>query len=291
MPKIYTPETWQDEALVGNPRYDIKEDDGTAFKALMQLVLANAVTQAGTNVTAAVMQNIEDAIDALDTLLRAAPTEKTVSGGVLTVDQSRHGIQPQSGTADDIDTISGMEADVLHKFYASDAGVDTLTFKHGTGNVSCFGAADIDLSEGIVLAIKFGTTVYVAGGGGGTPEVTLANTVTLTNKRITKRIVTVTQAAEPAINTNNGDIFNITGLAQAITSLTTNLTGTPTEGQMFMLCITDNATARAITPGASFLGTLNFTLTGLTTTISKKLMLLWKYNGSVWELVGQEQSL
>ena len=119
----------------------------------------------------------------------------------------------------------------------------------------------------------------------------IAATQTLTNKRITRRPVTVTQSATPAINTDNGDIFNITGLAQAITSLTTNLSGTPTTDQMMLMQITDDGTGRAITPGASFAGTANNTLTGLTTVANKKLMLIWKYNGSAWELVGRDQSL
>ncbi len=116
-----------------------------------------------------------------------------------------------------------------------------------------------------------------------------AYTQTFTNKRVTKRIVTTTQAAAPAINTDNGDIFIMTALAQAITSLTTNLTGTPTDGQMMEMRITDNGTARAITPGASFLGTSEFSLTGLTTTVSKTLKLLWAWSAarSAWELVGK----
>ena len=76
---------------------------------------------------------------------------------------------------------------------------------------------------------------------------TISSTSTITNKRITKRVVVTTQAATPAINTDNGDIFQITGLAQAITSMTTNLTGTPVAGDMMMIQITDNGTARAIT--------------------------------------------
>jgi hypothetical protein len=48
------------------------------------------------------------------------------------------------------------------------------------------------------------------------------------------------------------DQFNITALAVAITSFTTNLTGTPVSGQKLMIRIKDNGTARAITWGASF---------------------------------------
>ena len=75
---------------------------------------------------------------------------------------------------------------------------------------------------------------------------------TLTNARVSERVLVVTQAALPATNTNNGDVAQITGLAQAITSMTTNLTGTPNVGDMIMFQITDNGTARAITWGASF---------------------------------------
>lgn len=79
-----------------------------------------------------------------------------------------------------------------------------------------------------------------------------AATATLTNKRVTRRAPAVTQSATPIINTDNTDVAHITGLAQAITSMTTNLTGTPVEGDMLRIDITDNGTARAITWGTSF---------------------------------------
>ncbi len=78
------------------------------------------------------------------------------------------------------------------------------------------------------------------------------DTQTLTNKRVTKRAPTVTQSATPTINTDVTDVAHITGLAQAITSMTTNLSGTPVEGDTLRIDITDNGTARAITWGASF---------------------------------------
>ena len=79
-----------------------------------------------------------------------------------------------------------------------------------------------------------------------------AFTTTLTNKRITKRVDTVTSAAAPAINQDTTDIFTITAQAEAITSMTTGLTGTPTTGQGLIIRIKDNGTARAITWGAKF---------------------------------------
>ena len=77
-------------------------------------------------------------------------------------------------------------------------------------------------------------------------------TETLTNKRITPRITTITSSATPAINTDNCDCVTITALAVAITSMTTSLTGTPTNVQKLIIRIKDDGTARAITWGASF---------------------------------------
>ncbi len=116
---------------------------------------------------------------------------------------------------------------------------------------------------------------------------TLAGTETLTNKRINKRVVSTTQSATPAINTDNGDIFEITGLAQAITSMTSSLTGTPVEGQMFMVIIKDDGTARAITWGASFasstvsLPTTTVISTPLTVLLQFRTTAIWSNPGSV----------
>lgn len=114
---------------------------------------------------------------------------------------------------------------------------------------------------------------------------TISSTNTVTNKRITKRVVVTTQSATPSINTDNGDIFQITGLAQAITSMTTNLTGTPSAGDMIMIQITDNGTARAITWGASFASTTVALPT--TTVISTMLRVVFQRNNAntVWDCV------
>ena len=79
-----------------------------------------------------------------------------------------------------------------------------------------------------------------------------ATTDTLTNKRITKRVTSITSSATPTINTDNCDVVDITALAEAITSMTTGLSGTPTNFQTLIIRFKDNGTARAITWGASF---------------------------------------
>src|SRR5690606_11168492 len=58
------------------------------------------------------------------------------------------------------------------------------------------------------------------------------DTQTLTNKRVTPRITTISSSATPTINTDNCDCVTITALATNITSMTTNLSGTPVNFQM-----------------------------------------------------------
>ncbi len=81
---------------------------------------------------------------------------------------------------------------------------------------------------------------------------TISSTNTLTNKRVTLRVTTEASSATPTINSDNSDMHSITALAAAITSMTTNLTGTPTNGQKLLIRILDNGTPRVITWGADF---------------------------------------
>lgn len=113
-------------------------------------------------------------------------------------------------------------------------------------------------------------------------------TATLTNKRITPRVGTDTSSATPTINTDNVDMFTITALATAITSMTTNLSGTPTEGQKLVIRIKDNGTARAITWGASFRASSDLALP-TTTTLSKTLYcgFIWNATDSKWDLIAK----
>jgi len=86
---------------------------------------------------------------------------------------------------------------------------------------------------------------------GGVAVPTISSTNTLTNKRVTPRVTSEASSATPTINTDNCEIHRITALAVAITSMSTNLSGTPTHGQPLTIEITGTA-ARAITWGASF---------------------------------------
>lgn len=90
------------------------------------------------------------------------------------------------------------------------------------------------------------------------------NTATLTNKRWTARVGSTTSSATPTINTDNFDIYKITAQTVDITSFTTNLTGTPVDGDVLEIQITGTAT-RNITWGSSFVSS---TVTLPTATVS-----------------------
>ncbi len=111
-----------------------------------------------------------------------------------------------------------------------------------------------------------------------------SDTQTLTNKRVTTRVSTTTSSATPTINTDNVDVYGLTAQAADITSFTTNLSGTPTDGQRLLIYIVGTA-ARAITWGASFESS---TVTLPTTTVSTNRLdvgFIWNAATSKWRCV------
>jgi hypothetical protein len=159
-------------------------------------------------------------------------------------------------------------------------------------------------TDNAVIAVAAGTGISVDATDPTTPSVELtsavqtslgkadtavqaASTTTLTNKRVTPRVTTITSSGTPTVNTDNTDVVDITALAEAITSMTTNLTGTPTIGEVLVFQIKDNGTARAITWGASF--TAKGVALPTTTVINKLLTVGFFWNGSNWGCVGSAQ--
>ena len=109
----------------------------------------------------------------------------------------------------------------------------------------------------------------------------ISSTNTFTNKRITKRTGTTTSSATPTINTDNVDAYSLTAQTEAITSFTTNLSGTPTEAQGLLISVTGTA-ARAITWGASFEnGPVALPTTTVTTT-RLDTFFIWNSTTSKW---------
>jgi len=114
-------------------------------------------------------------------------------------------------------------------------------------------------------------------------------TVTLTNKRNTDRVTTIVSNANPTINTDNCDAVDITAQAADIASMTTNLSGTPTNFQTLIIRFKDDGTARGITWGASF--EARGVALPTTTVISKVLTVGFIYDttSSKWGCVAKAQ--
>lgn len=123
--------------------------------------------------------------------------------------------------------------------YWKDAYIDKIIT---TGDIELGNTSDTTLSRSAagVLAVE------------GVVIPSISSTNTLTNKRVTPRVSSEASSATPTINTDNVDAHSITALATDITSMTTNLSGTPTNFQKLIIRIKDDGAARAIAWGASF---------------------------------------
>ncbi len=106
-------------------------------------------------------------------------------------------------------------------------------------------------------------------------------TQTMTNKRVTPRVGSAASSATPTINTDLYDIYKLTAQTVDITSFTTNLTGTPNDGDVLFIQITGTA-ARAITWGASFEASTVALPTTTVTTAMLTVGFMWNAVTSKW---------
>lgn len=110
------------------------------------------------------------------------------------------------------------------------------------------------------------------------------STDTLTNKRLNPRAGTAASSATPTINTDNYDIYGLTAQAVDITSFTTNLSGTPVDGQKLWIYVVGTA-SRAITWGASFENGISTLPTTTTNTERLDVEFIWNAASSKWRCI------
>lgn len=170
----------------------------------------------------------------------------------------------------------------------TETDANTLTVAGATsvslGTSAAFTTGTIELGHASDTTISKSAAGVIAVEGVVIP--TISSTHTLTNKRVTPRTGTTTSSTTPTINTDNVDFYSITALAGDITSFTTNLSGTPTDGQKLWIAITGTA-ARAITWGSSFESS---TVTLPTTTVSTNRLdvgFVWNAATSKWRCVAK----
>jgi hypothetical protein len=99
-----------------------------------------------------------------------------------------------------------------------------------------------------------------------------------------RALASTANSATPTINTDNYDIVVITSQTVAITSFTTNLTGTPVNGQKLWISITGTG-AIAITWGASFESSVITLPTTTVTTNRLDVGFVWNVATSKWRCV------
>jgi hypothetical protein len=106
----------------------------------------------------------------------------TLSSGVATITHGYHLIAAESGTADDLDTLTlSVTGPLTYPFVLLQADTgDTITVKNGTGNINLNGGADFSLSgEKALLLFRDGTNWSdVGAGGGGGPLTTKGDVYT-----------------------------------------------------------------------------------------------------------------
>jgi hypothetical protein len=180
----------------------------------------------------------------------------------------------------------------------------------GSNNI-CIGAnSGLDTITGINNVYVGTNTPTVVGGtynneivigsnanGNGTNTTTIGNSSTtntylkgavtagsIISTRITPRVSTTTSSATPTINTDTTDQYGLTAQAVDITSFTTNLSGTPTDGQKLWIYIVGTA-ARAITWGASFESSTATLPTTTVTTNRLDIGFVWNAATSKWRCV------
>lgn len=102
-----------------------------------------------------------------------------------------------------------------------------------------------------------------------------------TKFRKLKRLLTIASNATPTINTDNYDLVTITAQAANITSMTTNLTGTPQDGDELHIAITGTA-ARTIAWGAKFEASTVALPTTTVTTNRLDIDFIWNAATSKW---------
>jgi hypothetical protein len=237
----------------------------------------------------------------VQTMTSAALTTPVIAGGLTASGSGANDFSGSTGTfitSTGANTLSGATTinDATTPSLTTAAGKTNTGFVQVNGKTS--GALKLLPADATAQTITLATAAQTTGAatvtipdmaGSSDTLVFLAQGQTLTNKRVTIRTNTVASSATPTINTDTTDEFTITALATAVTSFTTNLSGTPVNGDMLMIRIKDNGTARALAWGASFRQCGASLPT--TTVISKTLYVLFIYNSAVpiWDCVSTSQ--
>ena len=168
----------------------------------------------------------------------------------------------------------------------SGGGSNDTGFRNDTGNMlfSTGGSAAQTMRISYAGGVSIGTTTDA-----GATNLLVAGNITasgnINSTRINPRVLASTaNSATPTLNTDNYDMMVITGQSVAITNFSTNLTGTPVNGQKLWIAITGTG-AIAITWGTSFESSTVTLPTTTVTTARLDVGFVWNVATSKWRCV------
>lgn len=245
-------------------------DLNSASTARTNLGLGTLATQSGTFSGASSGTNTGD-----QTLNSLLPTQTGNGGKVLQTDGTNTSWQTPSGAGDSLISEGALINSANAKATPVDGDFVGLMDSAASNVLKKLSWLNIKAT----LKTYFDTLYQVAGS-----YATLTGTETLTNKRLTARIQTVTSSATVTPNADNDDAVKITAQAAGLTLA--NPSGTPTGMQAMIIRIKDNGTARSITYGTQYRA-IGVTIPS-TTVINKTLYLglIWNADDSKWDIIG-----
>lgn len=150
-------------------------------------------------------------------------------------------------------------------------GVGSIELGHATDTTLSRSAAGVLAVEGVVIP-------------------SISSTNTLTNKRVTPRVLSAANNASLTPEKDTYDIFHLTAMS-ANTTINNHSTSTPADGETMIFRFLDNGTARTLTWGTAYVAKGGIALPS-TTVLSKNLALGFQYDSNLakWNLIASAQS-
>jgi hypothetical protein len=197
--------------------------------------------------------------------------------------------QSPSGAFNGVYYVTQIQTSLLPPILTRALDYDTPTEMNNTGAIPVVNGTVNANTSWLMTAqiVTVGTTplTFVQFSLAPTTIVTLTGTQTLTNKRITKRVLALSaNSATPAINTDSYDVVHITAQTAAITSFTSGLTGSPVDGDTLRISVTGTG-AVALTFGTSFEASTVTLPTTTVTTARLDIGFFWNTETSKWRCV------
>ena len=198
------------------------------------LAVTNTLTLSGTDSTVMTFPTTSATVARTDAA-NAFTGASTATSWVLTTPTITTSIVP---TANDGATL-GSTSNQFSDLFLAEGGV--INWDNGDATIT---------QVGNVVTVAGAALANSSPGTAADSVATIDGTQTLTNKRVTPRVQSVSDAATITPNADTNDCVDITAIAQAFTIA--NASGTPTNFQKLIIRIKDNGTARAITWGTDY---------------------------------------